>query len=249
VNRAQSETLGYVLVFSLVLATVGTVYVAGVTELDDSRADAQVRNVERAFDVLADNLRDIHRHGAPRRATELQLNEGSLSFGDVATVEVNASAVANRSNFVHPPPVNVTPVTYTVGETTVAYSTGGVFRSSPNGVTTHSAPGWVVSDDVVAIPLVVTSAEVRDQAVGGPGTVLLATDAGGRTVPVQFDPAGSAVDLNVTVTSPRWSAWERHFGPRADAVSTDAANGSVTFRFRTDRVIVTRTSVSVTIRP
>ncbi|MFC7136780.1 hypothetical protein ACFQRB_10335 [Halobaculum litoreum] len=81
-TRAQSDAIGFVLVFSLIVLTVGTVYAAGYPALQDLRSDEQLENMERAFEVLDDNVDDMAREGAPSRATEIKLNgECSRSTG------------------------------------------------------------------------------------------------------------------------------------------------------------------------
>ena len=69
-GRGVSEVISFVLVFSLIAATVALVYVSGIGGLESTRSSQRVTNAERAFDVLHDNIANIHRRCTPSRATE-----------------------------------------------------------------------------------------------------------------------------------------------------------------------------------
>ena len=58
-DRAVSDVLGYVLIFSLITSSVGVVYVAGYGSLDSLRNAERFNNAERAFDVLDSNLEEF----------------------------------------------------------------------------------------------------------------------------------------------------------------------------------------------
>ena len=88
-HRGASETIGFVLVFSLIVLTVGVVLTVGYTGLQDARDAERVNNAERAFDVLADNIEDITDRGAPSRGTEIRLAEAAIGPG--APTHINIS--------------------------------------------------------------------------------------------------------------------------------------------------------------
>ena len=87
-RRGVSETIGFVLVFSLIVLTVGVVLTVGYGGLQDARDAERVNNAERAFDVLADNVEDITHRGAPSRGTEVRLAEASLGAGSPTYLNV-----------------------------------------------------------------------------------------------------------------------------------------------------------------
>jgi hypothetical protein len=87
-DRAVSDVIGYVLVFSLIIATVGIVTAVGFSTIEDRQRDERINNVERAFDVFAANVEDVYRGGAPSRATEIRLSGGTLQYGEPVTITV-----------------------------------------------------------------------------------------------------------------------------------------------------------------
>ncbi|WP_435066296.1 DUF7289 family protein [Halobaculum sp. EA56] len=245
-SRAQSDTVGFVLVFSLIVLTVGTVYAAGFPALTDLRAAEQTENMERAFVVLDENVDDIVREGAPSRATEIKLNGGTLAVEETTSVTVYAENTSDASrNF------TVTaasrPITYSDGDTTVAASFGAVLRGDGDAAVMRSDPGWLIDNERAMLPLTVTTRSGDRTAIGGSSTVLVAMDATSRGIAREMTAGnGSAITVNVTVESPRADAWRRYFesldaGGSVVAASDDA----VTYQIEVDRVVVPRTAIRV----
>lgn len=246
-RRAQSEALGFVLIFSLIVATVGIVYVSGYGALQDSRDAEQVTNMERGFDVLADNVADVHRHGDPSRATELKLGGGTLRHGDGVYVAVDVTDTANASHNASYPSVTVRPLVYADGDSSVVYALGGVLRTDGDAAAVRSGPGWVLTPERSVVSLLVTYPGGGSTSLGGRSTVLVQADRQTRALYGSFDPEGDA-RVNVTVESARAGAWADYFAARGmTAVDGDAADGRVTYQYVTDVLYVTRTDISLTV--
>lgn len=246
-NRAQSDAIGFVLVFSLIVLTVGTVYAAGYPALEEFRTGEQLENMERAFDVLDDNLADLARDGAPSRATEIKLNGGRLAVNGSTTVTVNATTTdpVRGANFTVSD--EGTPITYREGDTTIVSAHGAVLRQDGDAAVMRSDPGWVIDDEHALIPLIVTDRTGDRVAFGGSSTVLVRGQVTGRGVAGEVvAAAGDDVTVTVTVASPRADAWGRYFEAEGfTAVDGDPADGEVTYRFEVDGVTVQQTTVSV----
>ena len=245
-NRAQSDVVGFVLIFSLIVLTVGTVYATGYPALQDLRTDEQLENMERAFDVLDDNLDDMARDGAPSRATEIKLNGGTLAAEESATLTVRAVNTTEPLDNVSVT-ATTTPITYRESETTVTASYGAVLRTDGESTVMRDRPGWVIDDDHALIPLFVTDRAGQRSAFGGSSTVLVRGDVTGRGVAGELTAGPSSdVRVNVTVSSPRADAWKRYFEAEGlTPVDGNATDGEVTYQFVVDTLVVQRTTVSV----
>lgn len=245
-DRGISEALGFVLVFALVTSTIGLVYATGLGGLQSAQQAEKVDNVERAFDVLADNVEDIYLGGAPSRATEVKLAGGSIRTGEPVTIEVSARNSADPMDNVSYT-VNPEPIVYEDdGGTAIVYTSGAVIRAQESGAVMLAPPRWVNRTDRSVVPLVGT---YGSGGISGDGTVLVVTQRSSRSVRGPFEvPAGDTVLVNVTVTSPRVEVWKRYFEDQGYApIDPDVAGGDVTYQFRTDSLYVTRTSVEVSI--
>lgn len=255
-ERGVSEALGYVLVFGIVTFTIGTVYATGISGLYDAQQAEQNENMVRAFDVLGDNLQDIHRRGATSRATEVKLAGGTIGFGDSVSMTVYAEST-NDPNINRSFRMNAQPIIYSDNSgTEVVYLGGAVIRSDGTGSVMRSDPEFKADADRMILPLLITYHAGGSRSIGGTSTVLviarlfsssLAGDPDGGFGDFQPDPGDARV--NVTVESTRAIAWGRYFEEQGyTEIDGDASDDVVTYQFTTDRLFVPRTEIELQIR-
>jgi len=207
-DRAASEVLSFALVFAIILTSVVLVSVSGLQTLQDARDAEQLDNAERAFDVLSENMADIHQRGAPSRATEISLRGVELYTGDNVTVNVTATDGPSGDVTVSR---SVRPLVYQASDDRrLVYEAGAVFRTQRESGLVVRDPPVVVASDRVLVPVVATvSAETTN--VGG-STALVRADMIETVVPVDDTNDSSADtdydDVYVNVTSPRRDYWE-----------------------------------------
>ena len=244
-DRGVSEALGFVLVFALVTATIGIVYATGISSLHAAQQAEKVNNVERAFDVFADNVEDLHRSGTPSRATEVKLAGGALGTGEPVVIQVAAVQVGSPSrNATYS--VSYEPVVYEAESgTKLSYTGGAVVRSNSRGAVMLSEPGWIVGPNRSVIPLISTHG--GDGGVAGEGAVLIVAQRRSRSLQGPFEAGtGSTVRVNVTVTSPRVAVWKQYMEDQGyDPVDASVDNSNVTYQFETDTLYVPKTAVRV----
>ncbi|GAB3416346.1 hypothetical protein GCM10027435_13540 [Haloparvum alkalitolerans] len=245
-DRGVSDVVGYVLVFALITASIGTVFAAGLGGLDDRRQAEQVNNVERAFDVLHDNLRDIHRNDAPSRATELRLAGGTLSFADAVSVRVGEY---NETESGWVDPANTTnatirPVRYQSGATSYVVEGGALFRVDRGGETVVRPPTMVRGANRTALVFLSTRAASQG-AIGGQTTARIVAERAYRSHVRTVNATEPDTHVRIEITSPRAAAWERYF-ERTDGFTVEAAaDGSVAVSVETETVYVQRTPINV----
>ncbi len=244
-DRGQSEVIGFVFVFSLIVASTGIVYVAGFSTLEDSRTAEQLNNVERAFEVLDDNMQDLSRREAPTRATEIDLAGGGMRLGDPVTVTVNATNASNSSDYLN---VSATtrPIVYEKDDRQVVYAYGATLRQNGEASAMVADPDWVVSDQRSLLPLIVMRPADDRTAVGGQTTVLVRTQADSRGFASSTVESSASTNLTVTIESPRAEAWGR-FAERSGftVVGDDGSDGDVTFNATSDTVVIQLTTTAV----
>lgn len=241
-NRAQSETVGFVLVFALIVASTGIVYVAGFSTLDDARAAEDLNNMERAFDVLADNVDDVSTGDAPSRATELRLGGGDLVLGETVNVTVRTNVTAT------PIPIHTRPIVYRLDGTEIVYTSGATFRTDRGETVMLSEPDLVVSDRQVILPVTDVDAGSGNTAMGGDSTVLVRTRRKSPPTTRSFATNDSGVAVNVTVESPRAEAWQRLFQSRGFDTCHEHSATNVSCTVETDELHVSWTTTSAEFR-
>ncbi|MFC7226285.1 hypothetical protein N0B31_02635 [Salinirubellus salinus] len=178
----MSQVVSFVLVFSLVATTVGVVSVVGFDGLSDRRDAERVDNAERAFDVLADNVEDVYRDGAPSRATEIKLDDAALETGSATTVKVDFP-----DDSLGPFDTSLRPIVFEPQgrNSSIVYEAGAVIRVDDGNAVMLREPPLRFDEDRSTASLVVTGGE---GAVGGSTTVLVRTD---ETTTAVLHPAGT----------------------------------------------------------
>jgi len=236
-ERAVSELVGFAVVFGVVILSISLVYTFGIGALTEVQGGEAVDNAGRAFDIVADNMADIHRNGAPGRSTELEFESGELTTTGRVTVTVDSNKTASQS-------FAATPISYTRGEEGLHYATGAVLRTNRDSAAMVNDPPFRFSDERAVISFVETKPVGNTTSIGG-GTVRVEGRWGGTNVAVNDTRGG---EFNVSVTSPRHEAWRRYFEsrePQPQLCSTDAANDTVVCQYETDELFVRRTLVRV----
>jgi len=248
-DRAVSDVVSFVLVFSLITVSVGVVSVAGLGSLQDARDAERIDNGERAFEVLADNQRDIAQGGAPSRATEIKLAETTLTLADPqdSTVTLSNGTVAGSTES--------RPITFRLsgdsGELSrgVVYEMGAVLRVDPGGAAMRRTPPFQFGSERTVIHYV--TLESRTGAVqreSGSTTVLVRSVRGTTTLVSHYRPSNE-VNITVQTTPRRAEAWHRYFTSELDGLSTGDpcqpldGSGTVTCSFETDDLRVARTTI------
>lgn len=242
-DRGVSNVVGYVLVFSLITLTIGTVFAVGITGVEDRQEAERVANVERAFDVLDDNLRDIQRYEDPSRSTEIRLSDGALSLSETTRVQLrneSGGVLLNRTSHT---------LAYTHDDTTIAYETGAWFRSDGDAAVMRSEPRFVADNGRTTLPLVLLYPD-GDSRVSGGGTIQVA--AGGlrsNTGPNRSAAAGETLELRIE--SDYADGWKRYF-ERTDGFDlneTASTDGEAVAELtETETVYVHRIALDVALR-
>lgn len=243
-DRAVSDTVGFVLVFSLMIASVSVVTVVGMDGLRDVRDAERVNNAERAFDVLANNVEDVHRRGAPSRATEIKLADARLGPGERTTVRVWTGA---RNNDTVYGGAAFSPIVYTAGDTRLTFEQTAVIREDPSGAAVVRPPTMLLDEDRTAI-VVVRTTTADERTVSGSGVVLLRTVGERSSVEtVTSDPADVTVEIESTrKRAPAWErALEAEIESEADACRVlDSSPDTVRCGYSTEALVVTTVTIS-----
>jgi len=242
-ERAVSQVVGFVLLFSLIVLTASAVYLVGFQGIEASGEREALANAERSLDGLAADVAAV-RDGTPRRSTRIRLAGGRVHTGEpvhwnVTAQETGTGTTVNRSFT-----VETTPVVYTLGSTTIVYSGGMVLREEPMGnATIHRPPDGVYGPSRAVVPLVNLTAP-GDSAIGGRDSATVRLRLRNRTV---FN-TSDADRLRVNVTSPRASAWQRHFNRTPGTTCSPQLGGAANCTVSSlDRVTVSRSDIEVAI--
>jgi len=136
-DRAVSDVLAFILVFSIIITSVGLVYVFGMGALGDAQVSEQNRNAERAFETLTVSFNDLQDGSGEVRVSQINPRGGSISVDDETqlTVEIGTDT-----------PVSAQPVgslNYRHEGTTISYELGAAFRADDGNSVMVRPPEFV----------------------------------------------------------------------------------------------------------
>lgn len=232
-DRGVSDVLGYVLIFSLITASVGLVYTSGYGALNDARNAERFNNAERAFDVLDSNIDDVVFGHSPSRATELKLSDATIGYGEPVVVNISLDTGESLQT-------RLDPVVFAIGDDReLVYSNGAVIRTDGSNSVMRSEPRIRFGDRTM-ISIIETRS--RSQAISGSSRVLIRTVASTQDVYNYTDASGYEVTLNVTTE--RTDAWKRYLETETGNDCT-VSGGTVTCSYEADSVFVQVSTLDV----
>lgn len=222
-SRAASEVLSFALVFGIVVSSVAIISVSGIGTLQDTRDAEQLENAKRAYDVLSDNMEDLHQRGAPSRATEISLEESQLYIGDNVTINVTVQTTGKTQTETR----QVRPIIYQGNDDQeLIYEGGAVFHTTRRGGRIQSGPPIVTRGDRVLVPIVQTRMP-NVQSVGGT-TVLVRANRESTAVPIRNDTTDTSDEIenvSINVTSPRSDLWREYLQSTSFDICEDGTDG------------------------
>lgn len=239
-GRAVSEVVGFAVVFGIVVLSIALVYTFGVGALSEVQRGEAFDNAGRAFDILADNMEDIHRNGAPGRSTELEFEGGELATTGRTVLTVNTNQTRSKS-------FAASPISYTRGDEGLHYATGAVIRTNRDSAAMLNDPPFRFSNAStkrMVISFIETKPVGNTSSIAG-GTVRVEGRSGGTKIEVNET---KSLKVNVSVTSPRHEAWHRYFDRqklKPQFCDTDATNNTVVCGYEVDELYVRRTLIRV----
>jgi hypothetical protein len=242
-ERAISQVVGFVLLFSLIVATASIAYVAGFQGLTDVRDGERLQNAERAFELVADDVETL-RSGAPQRRTRVPLAGGRLAFGETATLRlsINDTSGTNTNRTWR---LAYEPLVYAAGDTRISYAQGAVIREQPNGQLVHRGPPFVFRDDRAVVPLTNTT-PAADDGIGGTDSAVVHLDRRNNTVLETPNTTAGYDVVWINVSSPRAQSWHQYFNRTAGVSCEPLAGGSANCSARgLEEIYVSRTDVRV----
>ncbi|OYR84529.1 hypothetical protein DJ71_08750 [Halorubrum sp. E3] len=245
-ERGVSDVVGYILVFSLITITIGTVFAVGITGVEDRREAERIDNVERAFEVFDDNLRDIQRYGDPNRATELRLAGGTLSVsGETRFVLADTNDSDDVANGTIAEWTS-RPLTYRDSGTTIAYDAGALVRGDGDGSVMLSDPRFVAADNRTTIPIVGLVRGPGRERVAGEDTVQI-TVVEDATADSETERFGGGDPLYLWVETEQPDAWSRYFDEADgfDNATPGGTDGVAVAKLRHSETVYVRETVRV----
>lgn len=235
-EQAQSEIIGFLLIFGLVVLSISLVGVTAFTGLDNAKQFQETTSTEQAFLVLAENIDDTIREGAPSRETEISLSEASLSLE--ATEQINITVDGETTS------IESQPIVYESDDTSISYHSGLLIRDDGGSALSFREPKFVLTSETVVLPIAKTST-TEDRTIAGTSAVQVVTRHNETRVLAteEFD---SPATVEINITSPHVDVWAESL--ESDMDCGDPGDGTVTCSIKTNQVFVSVADIDVELR-
>jgi hypothetical protein len=197
-DRAVSDVLGYVLIFTLIVSSVAVVTVGGTASLGAVRDAERFSNAQRVFDVLDTNVEDHLEARTHSRATEIRLTDAGVDFGE--PVELNVTVGNQGSNS-----TTLDPLVYHQSDRRrIVYGAGAVLRHDRGATVLVEEPPFRFGNRTM---LTFVDTRAQTGGVSGSGRVLLRSEYVSQSVH-EYPAVSDPVVLNVTTRRP--AAWQAY---------------------------------------
>lgn len=241
-RRGQSEVIGYVAVFTIVVLLVSVAITTGYTQLEQVRSYEQANGATRTVERFSAEVETLLRDDTHQRTVDVELGEGSLSAGERVTVNVSGEAVADPSrNFSRS--VTLRTLAFQVGDTRIRYVGGAVLRVEDEGAVMVSGPPGVFSENQTVVPVVDTA--LRDGSIGGRSQVALTATRprnGTELVASTTEP----YNLTISIETPHPDPWERTLESQLNTSCTQSGTTVTCDPYETERLSVVAYRIDVT---
>ena len=235
-ERAVSDVLAFIIVFSIIITSVALVYGTGFSSIREVRDGEQKANAERALEAVALSMSDLVKGEATRRGGSLNLGGGQLQVDESTDIEVVVDGTE-----VTPDPNPVGSFEFYVDDTAVAYESGGVFRRDGSASVTVLQPTMKCTGESAVVSLVaVTSTQ---GAIGATDNVEV-TMVEQSTELLYAGTVSSDVDVVVDGTDYA-PAWERTLDEQGWSIDTTGSD-FVDTTCSTNRVVVRLVVIEMT---
>lgn len=244
-ERGISEVIGFVIVFSLILATIAIVYAGGFAGLTDARDVEQANNAERALDVFASSMEKMARGQAPNRAIEIKLSDSQLTLG-----ELHGASVNNSSDVLVAEMPQHRPIIYQMNrDSKIVYEHGAVIRVDDGAASMQREPDFLFDEKRTVIRHIETANLPQGSLhVAGDTTVLIRSTVIASDLQYSGDESGS-ITFALNTSSTRAVAWERYLESEGGSCDdSPIGNGDevrVECQFETDRLYVAKSRIEI----
>lgn len=148
-DRAVSDVVAHVLVFAVIISGVALVASGAFDPLVQLSDREQLQNSERGMKAAAATLDDIHRQGGTQRTFNIVPGGGTV-FLNQSNISLSSTDPALNESYTVNSIEHVFEQSY--GEVTIAYESGGVFRSP--GLGASYGPSITCGNDMAIVSLV-----------------------------------------------------------------------------------------------
>lgn len=260
---AVSETVGFIIIFGIVMAGIGLVTLYGYPALMSQQSEANIRNMEKNLIVLQSDVNTLAYKSVPYKETTMQVSGGVLSVEEPDPTDptspffIISNATSPLLAVAYFPQGKFSPgELHFLSDSDYIYvglENGAVVKSQAGGSVMLSEPRWFI-DTVTAgtTTMVITLIQVVPSttlAKSGISTVQLSIEPlpigpGGANV-IDQTPDGNEVQISITIADKFYNAWKNYFENTLQMTYIPSSDPPTWKKTGVDRVIVKAWKINV----
>ncbi len=223
-DSAVSETLGSILMYSIVFTGIALILLLGGGMLDTAKGQNNFRGVEHGFTVLYSDLEQAALDGTPVKTTRMHIEGGNIR-ADGATNHLLVTYNGDKYND------DMGSITYKSDRdmSAVSLECGGLWKTYGSGTDVCVLrPRIYYDEDTKTLFLNVARLGGAPSSAGGAANLNVRLESKGTTVKQYDEPSGVPVTITLDTAYP--GAWARFFEEAipSSTATPDYAGGKVT---------------------
>ncbi len=255
-QKAVSEVIGYMLIFTIVVLSVGLMYTYGYPILEDLQERIRFQNAQQGFEILQADLDRVAYDQAPVKTTSISTGGGSIyaaSTGDQINIVVISSGITKYDST-----KDLGIIEYRYRGKKISYIDGGVFIKQGERSYLRYPPKVFAYNDTETYNLTVIistfSVKCSYPLMGGGDRVSVVSkyNRTGNSTFIDQSSNSSSSNVTITVDSTYYAdAWEWHFSDlkkrandtRIEVTRLDSTHVKAVIPF--NRVVITENIANV----
>lgn len=212
-NKGVSETVGFIIIFGIVITGISLVTLLGYPALLNQQQEANIRNMEKNFIVLQVNANNLAYKNLPYQETVIQVTDGTLTLLDANSEYRKKFTIADEGGIIID---NFIPgeLRYLASNNNIiiGFQNGAIVKWQVGGSTMLGKPRWYY--DSVTQSLVINLIQLRSDSpssFSGIGTVTMEMTSPGSPTIKNYDPPQ---DITITYSDTEGDyirAWRNYF--------------------------------------
>lgn len=205
-NEGVSESIGFILIFGLVLTGIALITLYGYPMLTQQQSNADVRNMEQTMVVLQNDMKALCFKNVPYKETALQVSGGSLAVVNATSTGPRLNITANGTTTKFSPGMLV--YTSNGQDATIALENGAVIRAQAGGSAMIAEPRWFFDKSSKTLVINLINLTGSPMSSTGMGNVRLKLNSSST---FRDDDFGSGKEVTINITDQTFSkAWENY---------------------------------------
>ena len=237
-DRAVTETMGYILLFSIVLTAIALILLFGNSILNNEKDNNNFHSIEQGFTIIQSDMQQVALEGTPNKTTMIHMNGGSIlsntSTGKLK-IDYNATHYDNYTGHI----IFMSPSDLS----TISIENGGVWeKGNENGTDVLiSKPRFYITPQ--SHTLVLNIIRINAMPLSNAGIATLTIQMMYNTTYVYTDSMVGGGPVAITMDTQYPNAWKRYLedtiGPVVNVGYTAMPDGSSKFTIsNVDKLII-----------